>query len=426
MMRWLIVTPLDVQTQPNNREHHLLAHIAPRMRETVVVFRRRNDRAGALRLLLDTVVPRAHRSRAPGGTLMVSTNPPINTPQGMAMDIAGTYQMTPLGERAADGRQVLLRLISEAAILKDLLAMAWLFVCAQWMTRGRFEVCTALGPYGSAVARLLRATGKVGAYVYQDRDYEPGFVQTPMRNALARYLENSGIRQADAVATVGYRLSERRRQETGRMPVVITSGVDAARFQAPARDLSAPVLVYTGNVTFWSGLEFVVDALHAIRAVRPARLLVVGEALPGYRALLEERIRALGLTAAVDFTGRVDNRSVPAYLASAHIGVAVFRPLALKQYASPLKVLEYMAAGLPCVGSLDMEVEDLLVRHGCGRAVPLQAEAIATAVLTMLDDPAAYREMSRRGREAALTQYGWPTLMQREYELLQACGRQEA
>ena len=56
----------------------------------------------------------------------------------------------------------------------------------------------------------------------------------------------------------------------------------------------------------------------------------------------------------VAITGAVPHADMPACLAAADIGVAPFdigahRPLSLGFYWSPLKIFEYMAAGLPVV-----------------------------------------------------------------------------
>ena len=43
MKRYLLVASLDVKRQPNNRDHHLINHIAPCFSEAWVVYRKRND-----------------------------------------------------------------------------------------------------------------------------------------------------------------------------------------------------------------------------------------------------------------------------------------------------------------------------------------------------------------------------------------------
>ena len=69
------------------------------------------------------------------------------------------------------------------------------------------------------------------------------------------------------------------------------------------------------------------------------------------------RAEAAGIRDIV-FTGAVPHDAMPAALAAADIGVAPFdpsahAPLSLGFYWSPLKIFEYMAAGLPVVAPVD-------------------------------------------------------------------------
>ncbi len=418
MNRYLLITPLDVLRQTNNREHHLLAHVAPRFAETCVVFRRRCERRGVRTLLWDALVPRLRVVRSLGARL-VEVNPLLNHFQGLAMDLAGTYEMPELGAPAQNRRQRVLRWISSFGILKDLSTIAFLTLAALARSRGRFDVCTAMGPYAAAAAVLLKKLGKVKLLVYEDRDYEAAFVQTPLRNRFAAWLESACLERADLRIATGYRMARLRRAQTGLPMEVVTGGVDAGRFRAPSRERACPVLVYTGNLTYWSGLDVVLAAMPLIRAVLPGvKLRVIGEAVSGYRAQLEALVAQLDLADCVEFLGRVENRAMPELLAAAHLGIAVFRPIALRQYASPLKVFEYMAAGLPSIGARGTETEDILARHECGLSVEHEPAAFAAAALHMLTDAALYRRMATKARAAAEAHYDWPRLMEREYGLM--------
>ena len=398
-----------------------MAYLAPQFSQTCVVFRRRCERSGVRALLRDAAVPRL-RVVGARGALLIEVNPLLNHAQGLAMDLAGTYEMPPLGAPARGRRQRVLRWISGLGIFKDLSTIAFLALGALARTRGAFDVCTAMGPYAAAAALLLRKLGKVKRVVYEDRDYEAAFVQTPLRNRFAAWLEGACLARADVRISTGYRMAQLRRAQTGVPVEVVTGGVDAGRFSAPPRAAVNPVLVYTGNLTYWSGLDVVLSAMPKIRAALPgARLRIIGEAIPGYRAGLESLAARLGLADCVEFLGRVESRAVPQLLATAHLGVALFRPIALRQYASPLKLFEYMAAGLPSVGAHGTETEDILERHDCGLSVEHEPAAFASAVVRVLSDQALYRRMAANARAAAETHYDWPRLMEREYRLIASC-----
>ncbi|MDO8680998.1 MAG: glycosyltransferase, partial [Acidobacteriota bacterium] len=218
---------------------------------------------------------------------------------------------------------------------------------------------------------------------------------------------------------VGGRLARLRQSQTGMPVATVHNGVAVDNFQAPLRDLSQPILVYTGAVTFWSGLETVIQALPAIVCALPTvRLRIAGEGLAGYRRELEALVATLNLGDRVEFLGRVENARIPVILADAHLGVATFRPLDLRRYAFPLKLLEYMAAGLPSIGTEDTETADLLAKHDCGVSVPFTAEAFAAAAIALLSDPARYRRMAQNARAAVEAGHRWRDLMDREYALI--------
>ncbi|MEK8051123.1 glycosyltransferase [Ideonella sp. DXS22W] len=419
MRSYLLITTVDVARMANNREHHLLRHIAPHFDQVYVVFRRKCEKAGWRQLLRDALVPGA-RTEWRDGICYVEVNPLFNHAHGLAMAVAGTYEMHDAGDTRGRGwRQRVYRLFSGIGLWKDWSTVAFLGLYALRTVPGTVDVCTAMGPNGNAAAWLLRRLGKLRVWAYEDRDYEPGFFNTPLRHRAAAALEVACLRRADLCISIGHRLQRLRQQQSGREVAVVTTGVDVDRYTAPQRVPTRPVLVYTGNVTFWSGLERVIEALPRIREALPgATLLVVGDGLPGYVQGLQALTRQLGVHDAVRFTGRVPNTQIRDLLADAHLGVATFQPLELRKYAFPLKVLEYMAAGLPSIGTEGTETEDILRQHDCGVAVPYTAAAFAEAAIAMLGDPARYQRLAAHARESA-RQYDWHTLMAREHALLQ-------
>jgi glycosyltransferase involved in cell wall biosynthesis len=131
--------------------------------------------------------------------------------------------------------------------------------------------------------------------------------------------------------------------------LVVQNGADAPSIAA-AGDASAlkaefgwgPDDVVLGSVGFfreWHGVDALLQAVASLDSRRLTRVLLVGEgpALPHLRELAA----TLDLTPNVAFTGAVPHDRIPRYLAAMD---AVVIPRAV-EYASPLKLFEYMAAG---------------------------------------------------------------------------------
>jgi glycosyltransferase involved in cell wall biosynthesis len=169
------------------------------------------------------------------------------------------------------------------------------------------------------------------------------------------------------------------------------------------------VAVFAGAFRSWHG------AIHLARAIRQLRArgrsdiagLFVGEG-PERAAVQAE---AAGLDNVV-FTGALPYDQMPAVLASAHIGVAPFdlgahKPLMLGFYWSPLKIFEYMAAGLPVVAPAVARIPQL-VEHAREGLLYDAADPDALArTLERLTDPSLRSRLGAAARERAVREYSW-------------------
>lgn len=168
--------------------------------------------------------------------------------------------------------------------------------------------------------------------------------------ALARRTERAVWRGADAVLPVTGVLAETLRR-TGVAPErieVIANGIDPKRFHPRVdggplkRELGLEnklVLGFTGFVRPWHGLDRVLDAMAALPERQRLHLLMVGDG-PA-RPALEAQAQRLGLSAQLTCLHVVARERVPACVAAFDIAL---QPRVV-DYASPLKLFEYMAVG---------------------------------------------------------------------------------
>jgi len=133
---------------------------------------------------------------------------------------------------------------------------------------------------------------------------------------------------------------------------VMTNGVHLEAFDeatpiAPPRVLKdAPMLLFSGSLKEWHGLEFLFDALEAYRERRTVTLRVVGDGPLGERVRSEARRRPDLVFA----DGAVPHEQVPGLLLGADILVAPYTGASPK-YFSPLKLVEAIAARRPILAS---------------------------------------------------------------------------
>lgn len=190
----------------------------------------------------------------------------------------------------------------------------------------------------------------------------------------------------------------------------VPNGVSTTRIRPAAEAEGTPVVTFVGTLKPWHGVDVLVDA--AARARAPWGLRIIGDG--PQRAALEEQARSLGV--AVDFRGAVAPADIPAHLAGSAVGVAPYPVTAAQadQYFSPLKIYEYLAAGLPVVASRVGQVPRIVRDGVTGRLVdPSDADALAAALDDLARDPGGRAAMGAAARAEAEAHHGWSGVVDR-------------
>lgn len=169
--------------------------------------------------------------------------------------------------------------------------------------------------------------------------------------------------------------------------------------------LDGPIALYLGQLAGAHAAPLFLEAAALVLAERPdAGFLVVG----GGRTLtdLKETADRLGIGHRVRFTGAVAHSEVARYMDVADVAVATLPDTPQARTKSPLKVVEYMAAGRAIVASRVGEAVRFL--GDAGRLVePGSAAALADAVGELLGDPYTCSEMGVAARERLRTRFTW-------------------
>jgi len=175
------------------------------------------------------------------------------------------------------------------------------------------------------------------------------------------------------------------------------------------RDPNRVLCVFAGAFRSWHGVVQLSAALARLHAQGEHRLGAVFLGDGPERAAAEHAARDVP---GVAFTGAVPHDKLPECLAAADIGVAPFdparhKPLALGFYWSPLKIFEYMSAGLPVVAPRLPRI-DGLVRDGHEGLLYDSADPrTLDHALVRLLDRALRERLGRAARARAVEQYSW-------------------
>ena len=247
--------------------------------------------------------------------------------------------------------------------------------------------------------RLLRGAARRLIYDFDDavlyRDsYSPKGPHS--RRRAARFRRT--VRAADAViAGNGFLAAEAARFCDARKVVVVPTCIDAGAYpvrERPARR-DGLELVWIGSSSTLQGLERCGPLLEAI-----------GEAVAGLRLrVICDRFPRLGAIPVIPCPWSAEAEA--GYLAEADVGFSWMPDDVWSRGKCGLKVLQYMAAGLPVVAN-PVGVHTEMVEH---RASGFLADGPADwveAVRALAGDPGLRVTMGRRGRQIAEERYGLP------------------
>lgn len=184
---------------------------------------------------------------------------------------------------------------------------------------------------------------------YGTDDFRAGATLMGVSQRRVEHREAGQLRSASAVVAVSEQLADRWRSLENDV-VVIPNGCDVENFArtdvvSPASDivLDAPIAGVVGQLN--NRIDF--DILEAV-ANLGSSLLLVG---PTFEPIDRRRLDALVARPNVQWVGRRPFEEMPSYLQAIKVGLTPYTDTEFNRSSSPLKTLEYLAAGRAVVSS---------------------------------------------------------------------------
>lgn len=259
-------------------------------------------------------------------------------------------------------------------------------------------------PYGL----LLKWQGKAVIYdAHEDlprdimtKNWIPSYLRKTIAN-LVEKTEHFIARRLDATITATPFINQRF-EAIGANSTDIKNYPQLSEFPyQTSTSAKVPACCYVGMVSLERGMIEMIQAVEKL----DIRLIIAG---PFMNQQTEIQARALSGWKKVDYRGIVGRQEIANIFKESTLGLCLLHPLFTYQESLPIKLFEYMAAGLPVLSSNFTLWKNIVEQAQCGLCVnPLTEVKIEQGIRWMLQNLSASHMMGERGRMAVERLYSW-------------------
>ncbi len=173
-----------------------------------------------------------------------------------------------------------------------------------------------------------------------------------------------------------------------------------------------------GTVTRRLGLDVAIEAMAVARPRIPGlRMIVIGAG--EYLDTIKQLVAQKRLEQCVSFVDQVRINELPRLLAEADVGLSPNRASSASHLMLPVKLLDYMALGIPTIASRLRTLEHYFSERAVRFVEPGNVGEMAAAIEELYRDPARRAELALNARRAA-ERIGWPVQRAKYYRVIDA------
>jgi glycosyltransferase involved in cell wall biosynthesis len=267
-------------------------------------------------------------------------------------------------------------------------------------------------PIFQGITAWLLAKIKRAPFLFEVRDLWPAFaiavgvLRNPVLVRASLLLERFLYQRADRVMVNSPGFIDHVLSRGAKWVELVPNGVepdmfdpdsDGASFRKENGLDSQFVVMYAGAHGISNDLGVFLQAADLLRDCPTVRFVLVGDGKEKVNLQNQKELQNINN---VLFLPPIPKNQIREVMAGADACVAVLKPLELYKTTYPNKVFDYMAAGRPVVLAIDGVIRQVVEAAGAGVAVPPgNAEAMASAIRRLAEDPTQARAMGTAGRK---------------------------
>lgn len=224
-----------------------------------------------------------------------------------------------------------------------------------------------------------------------DKEWIPMLLRK-MISGCYRLYETYVVKRIDAVVAATPHIGRQFEGRARKITVVNNyPRLDDIVFHTNSFEEREAIVCYAGGISEIRGEKVMIEAMRDLDGI----LVLAGE---------HEKMQLGG----VKYLGQIDRNGINRLYGQAVAGLSLLLPAKNYINSLPIKMFEYMAAGLPFVASDFSLWSEIVNRHGCGFCIPVDdRERIEKAILFLLTNRKEAERMGKRGRKAVEDEYNW-------------------
>lgn len=205
------------------------------------------------------------------------------------------------------------------------------------------------------------------------------------------------VRQFDAVVTATPHIAELFESRCNKVIVINNyPKLDDIKFHDTPFNQRDRSVCYAGGISEIRGEKIMVGAMAGI----DGELLLAGP--------YDESSRVEYQQSNVKYLGKISRSEVNELFGRSRGGIVLYQPAENHFASQPIKMFEYMAAGLPVIASDFPHWQNIVKKTECGICVdPTNVDAVREACIKILSDPESAQQMGRNGYKNVMQGYNW-------------------
>lgn len=202
---------------------------------------------------------------------------------------------------------------------------------------------------------------------------------------------------------------------------VIPNGANTKYFspmrKAEEINISEPYVVFVGAMAKWQGIDRIIKAVKSEHWPIQVKMIFIGDGID--KKIIEE---ASLIHKNIVYLGRKPYKEVGSYVANSIANLAVISGMGSrgKIGASPLKLFEGMASGVPIIATDIGYMGDLVRDINCGLVVSsnYEADELAKSVKFLFENKNDAKKFGINGREAIMKYHSWDKRAEDTHKLM--------